>query len=183
MTTQLFQVCKSVGSRRHRFNSIATDYGGSRIGPVRRVWYQHLLAWIATLGQRCANHHQAGHLTLRAGRRLRSHSGEASYSGKTLLDSKDYLERTLRKMGGGERMKTGEAFDASDLLVDTRVVFHRARAQRIKPVIDAIVPGRKSSEVPNHIDLGKLGHSFQLIIAKQTAVDQLIVALLGHVEP
>src|SRR5712692_3841797 len=160
MTAKLFEVCESVGSRRHRFNSVAADHGRRRISPVRRVWYQHLLARIAALGQRRANHHQAGHLALRASRRLRSHRSESSYLRKTIFDSKDYFERALRQMSGSKWMKTGEALDASDLLVDARVVFHRARAQRIEPVIDAIVPGRQPGEMPNHIDFGELGHSF-----------------------
>jgi hypothetical protein len=36
--------------------------------------------------------------------------------------------------------------------------------------------------MPNHIDLRKLGHAVQVIIAKQSRMDQSLLSFLGHVE-
>src|SRR5882724_9857735 len=128
MPAQLFEVCEAIGSGSHRFHCVAADDRRGRIGAVRGVWDEDFLARIAPFSQCRANHHQTGHLALRAGRRLSGYLRKAGYLSKTLFDAEDYFERTLSERHGSERMEIGEAVDTSDLLVDPGVVLHRTRA-------------------------------------------------------
>ena len=118
---------------------------------MRGIGDEDFLARTAPLSQCRANHHQTGHLCLGAGGRLSGHFRKPGYLSETLFDAEDYLKRTLSEWRGGERMEIREAVDASDLLVDSRIVFHRARAQRIQAVIDAIVPRGQPCEVSDYI--------------------------------
>ena len=61
-------------------------------------------------------------------------------------------------------MKVCEARDARDTFVETRIVFHRARAQRVHAEVDRIVPGRHANEVTNHVDFADFGHAFEIVV-------------------
>ncbi len=56
-------------------------------------------------------------------------------------------------------MALGKARQTADLLVDPRVVLHRAAAERVQPQIDRIVAARDAGEVTDDIDLRKLGEA------------------------
>src|ERR1051326_2072798 len=67
-----------------------------------------------------------------------------------------------------------EPRDTRDLLVQSRVVFHRARAERVQAEINRIIPGRDASEVAHHIDLGDLGHPSEIVFALQRGRNDFI---------
>ena len=54
-------------------------------------------------------------------------------------------------------MRFGQALDARHKLVHARVVFHRARPERVHAEVDRVVPGREAREVANDLDLAQLG--------------------------
>src|SRR6267378_8140038 len=60
-------------------------------------------------------------------------------------------------------MAIGEAFDARYKLVDARVVFHGARAQRIHSKIDGVIPRREPREVTDDFDLADFGHVAEIL--------------------
>src|ERR1700676_2528300 len=60
-------------------------------------------------------------------------------------------------------MSVGKTFDARYKLVDTRVVFHGARAPRINPEIDGVVPRREAREVADDFDLADFGHVAEIL--------------------
>src|SRR5262249_42894242 len=67
------------------------------------------------------------------------------------------LERALRVFVGRERVKTREAGKARGPLVDLRIELHRARPERVKLRVDAIVPLREANEVTERFGLAHLG--------------------------
>ncbi len=64
-------------------------------------------------------------------------------------------------------MQIGKAGDARDPFVETRVVFHRARAQRVHAEVDRIVPGGHANEVTDHVNLADLGHTFEIVVTTE----------------
>mgnify|MGYP003346471712 CR=1 FL=1 len=75
-------------------------------------------------------------------------------------------------------MKACETGDARRLLVQPRVIFHRAAAERVHAKIDRIIPGRDAGEVPYDIDLGDLWNSFESVTPSQIARYQRFDRLL-----
>ena len=68
---------------------------------------------------------------------------------------------------GHERMQLGEAGQPRDLLVDHRVVLHRARAERVEGRRRAVVPLRQAQEVAQHLELADLGQAVEVVLAPQ----------------
>ena len=83
-----------------------------------------------------ANDHDAGHLAVRAGGRLQRNAGQAGDFREVLLKFVDNFQRALRLGFRSQRVKIRKAGDARHLFVQPRVVFHRARTQRIHAQID-----------------------------------------------
>ena len=79
-------------------------------------------------------------------------------------------------------MQVRKIRNARDLLVQTRVVFHRARAQRIHALIDGIVTGGNARKVPHHVDLSYFGHSFQIVFALKLRRNNFVEGGLIHIE-
>src|SRR5262245_21753072 len=52
-------------------------------------------------------------------------------------------------------MDVGETRQARQLLVEARVVLHRARAERIQPAVDRIILLRKPSEMAHYLRLAE----------------------------
>ena len=50
-------------------------------------------------------------------------------------------------------------------LIHPRIVFHRARSQRIHPQIDRVIPRRKPREVPDHFNFADSGQSVHALRA------------------
>jgi hypothetical protein len=98
----------------------------------------------------------AGELAVRAGDRLQRHRGHAEDLAQRLLEMPQQLEVPLHLMVGLERMRQGEAGNAGDLLVEPRVVLHRARAERVHPRVDRHIELRQAREMPDDADLGDL---------------------------
>ncbi len=60
------------------------------------------------------------------------------------------------------------------LLIEPRVVLHRARTERIHAEIDRIVPGRHANEVTDDIDFADFGHAFEIVVALKCGGHELI---------
>src|SRR5258708_4572884 len=60
-------------------------------------------------------------------------------------------------------MSVRKAVDARYKLVDARVVFHGARAQRIHAEIDGVIPGRESREMADDFYLADFGHVAEIL--------------------
>src|SRR3546814_1028244 len=67
------------------------------------------------------------------------HAGEADQPEGEFVD---HTERALHGIDGGERVDIGKARQPRDLLVEARVVLHRARAEREQPEVDRVILAR-----------------------------------------
>jgi hypothetical protein len=74
----------------------------------------------------------------------------------------------------------GNALEAGNEFVHTRVVLHGAAAQRVHAEIDGIVPGGEAGEVANDFDLAQFGHKAQ--IGPRGFTQQGIGVHFGHIE-
>src|SRR5256714_816908 len=72
---------------------------------------------------------------------LQEHLAQAGDFREVLLKFVDDLERALRFSFRSERMQVRKVGYARDLLIQTRVVLHGARAERIHALIDGVIPG------------------------------------------
>ena len=86
-------------------------------------------------------------------------------SARIALEPPGQLERALGHLLGRERVRRREAGQARDLLVDPRVVLHRAGAERIEARVDREVQLREAREVADDVDLGDLGLALDLAAA------------------
>ncbi len=111
----------------------------------------------AAIGEVRVEEHQAGHLTLAAGRRLERDGVEPGELTEDRLQLPFELERALRGVVLDERVQARESGQADQPLVDARVVLHRARAERVEAGVDPEVAGREGGEVAQHLGLGELG--------------------------
>ena len=67
----------------------------------------------------------------------------------------DQLDRALNRFLRLQRMDVGEARHARDLLVEARIVLHRARPEREEAEVDRIILPRQASVVANRFGLGQ----------------------------
>ena len=93
---------------------------------------------------------------MRAGCGLQGDGVHAGDFEQAALEQVDDFKDALGQRVGPIGMSFGQPFDAGHQLVNARVVFHGAGAQRIHAQIDGIVPGGKPREVADDLDLAQL---------------------------
>ncbi len=130
---------------------------------MRRIGNQHLLPRIPVLFMVRANQEQPGQLALRPRRRLQRNRIHPGNFQQTLFQQLQHLQATLRKLLRLIRMLRRNSIQPRHKLIHPRVVFHRARTQRIHPQINRVIPGRKPREVPDHLDLTNLWKSLHAL--------------------
>ena len=148
-------VAARIRTQLHRVE--ARHRGRGRIGAVRRIRDQDAramrLAAIAMIG---AHHQKAGELAVRAGGRLQGDAHKAADLGQPFLQAEHQGEIALSRLRLLQRMGFGKSGQPRDLLVDLRIVFHGARAERIEAGVDAEVALRQRQKVAHHVELGEL---------------------------
>jgi hypothetical protein len=107
-------------------------------------------------------------------------SREARDGFQVLLQFVHQLERALRQRFGLQRVCVREARKRGDFLVDARVVFHRARAERVEADIDAIVALRQARVVAQRVQFTHFGQGGRLW-AQILLTEQLRERLGGHI--
>src|SRR5215831_5388805 len=92
------------------------------VGPVRGIRDEHRAALrrsflaVASIDKR-TDDHDAGHLAVRACRRLQGNAGQPGDLSEMLLEFVDDLQSSLRFSFGSEWMQIGKICDARDLLI------------------------------------------------------------------
>ena len=71
----------------------------------------------------------------------------------------DHLERTLDRFLRLQRVDVGEARQPRDLLVEARVVLHRAAAERKQAKVDRIILAAEAGVVADGLRLGQAGEA------------------------
>jgi len=103
---------------------------------MRRIGDQDVLARVSRFRQRFVNHQDSGELTVRAGDGLQRHARHSEDRLQRLLEMPQQFEIALHLMFRLQRMRQREAGRSRELLVQPRIVFHRARSERIESGID-----------------------------------------------
>ncbi len=144
-------------------DDVSGDGRGGRIGAVRGIGDQDLLARVALLLEQRADQQDAGQFAMRAGGRLQRdcvHAGDFEQRG---FQVRHHLHGPLRERFGLIGMRPSQAFGARHQFVDARVVLHGAGAQRIHAVIDGVVPGGKAREVADGFHFADFREAFDFV--------------------
>ena len=143
---------------------VAGHRHAGRVRAVRGVGDHDLapLLTLAALVEVRAHQQQPGELALAAGGRLQADRVEARDLAQDLLEMPFELERALRRIVLDQRVQVAEARQPDESLVDARVVFHRAGAERIEARVDAEVARRELREVAHDLRLGQLREARRL---------------------
>ena len=123
----------------HRFDAIAQQRRGRRIGAVRGIGHQHDRARLAARRQRRLDRHHAAQLAVSA--RLGRH-GDGGHARELAEPARQLADQLDGARDGRERlqgMDVAEARQPRHALVEARVVLHGAGAEREQPGVDAEV--------------------------------------------
>src|SRR5262249_15071450 len=121
---------------------------------------------LTALGEVRPHEQEPRQLSLGAGGRLERDGVETGHLREDLLQPPHQLECALGAVLLLQRVEAREARERGEALVDPRVVFHRARAERIEAGIYAEVPGRDLGEVADQLELRYLGQARWLAAAE-----------------
>src|SRR5581483_982019 len=109
-----------------------------------------------------ADEQNAGEFSVSAGGRLQRNGVHSGDFAQALLERLNDAQRTLGNLFRLIGMRVADAFEPRDKLVHTRVVLHRAGAERIHAEIDRIVPRGESGKVADDLDLAYFGHHTEI---------------------
>ena len=153
---QLLGIDAAVGGRGYVLDAIARERRGRRIGAVRALGDEDdFPVPLATRFERRADREHAAQLAMRArlrAHRDRVHAGERDEPVRELLD---HLERALHALHRRERVDVGETGEPRHLLVEARIVLHRARAEREEAEVDPVILARQAGIVADGLGLGQ----------------------------
>ena len=153
-----FGVDGAVGTALDLYDLKAADGCRCGVGAVGAVGHDYFRALaVAALVVVGAYDHESGQLAVGAGEGVEGELAEAADFAQRALQAPVGLEGTLGVDGVGCRVEAREAGHRGDSLVDFRVIFHCARAQRIEAAVDAEVVGRHACVVAHYCRLVDLG--------------------------
>ena len=124
------------GDRNHRHPSHRRGGGVCAMGGVRHddLRAGHVAPRLVV----GLDHQKPRLLAVSARRGLESHIEHAGHFAEDAAQTVDDFETPLRVGLGLQRVDAGEAGEGGHLVVDLGVVLHRAGAQRVEPVVDAV---------------------------------------------
>ncbi len=151
----------------HHFE--AAHCGAGRIRAVRRIRDENLLAHrVAAIQVISAHHQNAGELAVRARRRLQTNRRKPADLFQPFLQLIHQRQIALHRFGGLQRVRVGKTWQPRRILVDARVVFHGATAQRVKAAINRVIQNRKVVVVAHHVQLRHFGQIQRLDLAHES---------------
>ena len=154
---QRLQIHAAILIRRNIFGLVAGKGGSRRISAMCAFGHQHHLAGIATSLQRGANRQHPAQFPVRprlGAHRYAVHPGELDEPESEFVN---HFQRAANRVDGLQRMDIGKARHPRNLLVEARVVFHRAGAEGKQAQIDGVVLPGKARIVPHCLGFGKAG--------------------------
>ena len=144
---------------RDRLDAIAAGRRRRRVGAMRRFRHQDMAAPVAARLQCGANCHDAAQFAMRAGGRRQGHRRHAGQRLQPMRQRVDQLERALHRRYRLQRVQIGETRQPRHLLVEPRVVLHRARAERVEAAVDRVILLRQAGEMAHHLRLAEAGQA------------------------
>ena len=147
----------AVGLGRHSAHRQADQRRGGGIGAVGGIGNEDDGARLvlAARRKRRLDRHHAAELAVRTRLRRHRHRAHASQREQRLGQRVDQLERALHGRDRLQRMEIGEARQARHLLVEPRIVLHRARTERIEPGVDRVIVARQAHVMAHRFGLGQ----------------------------
>ena len=133
---------------------VAGEVRRGRVRAVSRVGDEDVAACVPPRHVGRPDHQRARQLAVRAGRGLERDARKAGEDLERLLEAPHHLEVSLREVLRGVGVRLVEPREARRLLVQPRVVLHRARAERVERRVDGEVQPREAREVPDDVHLG-----------------------------
>ena len=182
---ECLHVDSAVGERLH-LDDVETAYRGrGRVGAVGRVGHDDQTALVVAAALVVLlDDHQARQLAMSTGEGLQRESMQARQLAQRAAEQRADGLSTAHGLGGLQRVEVLELRQGRHLLVELRVVLHRARPQRIEAVVHTEVVGRQVSIVAHHrhlVALGQLGvlctpHAGRHLVAAKAVLGQRIAA-------
>ena len=133
---------------------VAAHRHGRGVRPVRSVGDHDTASDIALVGEVGANRQQSGELAVSPRGGLQRDRVQPDDLGQRLREGPEHLEEALHGVERLVRVHVRESRQARRPLVQSRVVLHRARAERIEAGVDAEVRVRERLIVAGDVDLG-----------------------------
>ncbi len=154
---EVVHIHKAVSLGLHDNHLQTADGGAGRVRSVGTVRHDHLGPLEVTVQDVVLTHyHQTGQLAVRSGARIEREVCHSSDRSQSLVHIIIDLQSALYRGRRLQRMQSEEALHPGDLLVDLRVVFHRAASQRIESGIDTEVHLGQVGVVAHDINLAHL---------------------------
>ena len=163
------RVDRAVGPRRHVDHAIAEERRRRRVGAVGGLRHEHRRPLVAARVERRLDRHHAAELAMRAGLGAHRDRGHAGHLEQPAAELGDQVERARDRRQRLQRVDVGEAGQPRHLLVEARVVLHRAGAERIEPDVDRVVLLGEPHVVAHRLRLGEAGQ-----------VDRRLAAMLAE---
>ena len=158
---------------RHLDHLVAGHRHRRRVGAMGGVGREHLGALLAAVLVVGAGEQQSGELAVRSGGWLQRDVRQAADLGQSALEVPHQLQRALGALRVLRGVQPGVAGQRRDLLVEPRVVLHRARPERVGAGVEVEVASREPVVVADDLGLGDLGQVGGLV-SQQVRRDQLV---------
>ncbi len=152
-----FQVHSSLGVGGNRDHLKARQRCTGRVGAMGGVGHQDPGSLLSLVLEIAADHEQRRDLAVSSRRRLQGDGLHPRDLGQAILQGVHQGQRPLCRRLGLEGMDGRESGKGGSLLVDPRVVLHRARTQGVEVGIHREVELREAREVAQDIQFGQLG--------------------------
>lgn len=136
---------------------------------------------LAALLQRRLDREDAAQLAMRArlgAHRDRGHAGQRDQPVRQLVND---LQRALHRIDGRERVNVAEPWQAGHLLVQARIVLHRARAEREQAQVDRVILTRQTGIVTHRLRL-RQARQADRVLAAQVAQTRTRDIALGEID-
>ena len=154
--TQRVKINAAVGSGFDFFNFEAAHNRTCGVGAVRCIGNDDGCAGgVAAMFVIGADMHKSGQFTVRTGSGLERESVHAADFAQAFFHVIHQAQRTLAHICIEQRMHIVKQL--GDFFVDFGVIFHRAGAERIEPVVNAEIAAGKVCVVANKIDFTQFG--------------------------
>ena len=116
------------------------DGHGRRIGPMRRIRHNDLGPVIAALAMISPDQFQSGQFAMSTGHRLQGHGIHTGDFRQHRLQLEHQTQSALGILFFRQRVQARQRRYRCNILINLRIVLHRAGSQRIKPGVDAKSP-------------------------------------------
>ena len=126
---------------------------------MRRFGHENPAAPVAARLKSGTDRHHAAELAMRACTRAQRDGGHPGQGFQPIRQGVDQRQCPGHRRHRLERVDIGKSGEPRQLLVEPRIVLHRARAKLIEPAVDGVVLLRQPGEVADNLRLAETGQA------------------------